>query len=49
VPTAGGKFTTSFEEARDIAMNPSNPEHARYLEGDAAVTAKVRRLYDTPA
>jgi len=45
----GMKFTHPHEEARSIATNPSHPENARYLQGDEAIVAKVRRLYDQPA
>lgn len=42
-----GKFTTPAEEARDITRNPNNPEHARYMQGDPAIKAKVSRLYNS--
>jgi hypothetical protein len=42
-----GKFSTPAEEARDIIRNPQNPMHQRYVEGDPAVKARVKHLYDS--
>lgn len=38
-------FASGADEARAIARDVNHPEHARYMAGDAEVTAKVLRLY----
>lgn len=46
LPASGSGFSSPQEEARAITRDPGHPEHERYMQGDPAVVAKVRRLYN---
>jgi hypothetical protein len=46
LPASGSGYSSPMEEARAITRDPGHPEHERYMAGDPAVTAKVRRLYN---
>ncbi len=42
----GGTFANGSEEAHAIMMDAKHPDHAKYMEGDRTILAKVKRLID---